>query len=156
MKFRAEETSNSSWLPKFILFPWLISTFLDVLHSHWVKNPPQMLCPHQTRCASSEYRAHYKTPRNCKRGFGERVEDFFKNEIFQTTCCSLGHFLCYQVHWGYETGTAKNKSLNVFFSFRLRDCQEQQSQRIILIFLGTQIILRHHQCSVLKRKGFTL
>ena len=84
--------------------------------------------------------------------FREKVEYFFKNENFQTTCCPLGHFLCYQVHWDSETGTAKNKSLNVFFSFRLRNryCQQQKYQRI---FLGIQIILRHHQYSVLARKG---
>ena len=133
MKFRAEETSNSSWSPKFILFPWLISTFLDVLHSHWVKNPPQRLCPHQTRCASSEYRAHYKTPRNCKRGFGERVEDFSRMKIFKQPVVALVTFSVtryteatrqvlqrtkvWTCFFLLDSETAKNNSLNELFSF---------------------------------------
>ena len=114
-------------------------------------------CVHTRRDVPLQSTVHTTRPHVTANAGSEReLKIFFKSENFQTTCCSLGHFLCYQVHWGYETGTAKNKSLNVFFSFGLRDCQEQQSQRIILIFLGTQIILRHHQGSVLTRKGFTL
>ena len=147
------------------MFPWIIFTFTDVLHSYWVKNPPQRLCPHQTRCASSEYRAHYKTPRNCKREFWRKkipsserkLNIFSKMKIFKQPVVAL---VTFSVTRYTETPrqVLQRTKVSTCFSFRLRDkyCKGQKSQQIILIFYGFRLFFRHHQCSVLRRKGFTL
>ena len=113
-------------------------------------------CVHTRRDVPLQSTVHTTRPHVTANAGSEReLKIFSKMKFFKQPVVALVTFSVTRYTEATRQVLQRTKVF-VFFSFRLRDCQEQQSQRIILIFLWTQIILRHHQGSVLRRKGFTL
>ena len=107
-------------------------------------------CVHTRRDVPLQSTVHTTRPHVTANAGSEReLKIFSKMNFFKQPVVAL-------VTFSVTRYTEATRQVLQRTTFRLRDCQEQQSQRIILIFLWTQIILRHHQGSVLRRKGFTL
>ena len=140
---------NSSWSPMFMMSPWLFFTFTDVLHSHWVKHPPQRLCPHQTRCASSEYRAHYKTPRNCKRGFWRKkipsserkLNIFSKMKIFKQPVVALVTFSVTRYTETPRQVLQRTKVSTCFFLLDSETCTANSLNELFSFFMDSDYSL---------------
>ena len=114
-------------------------------------------CVHTRRDVPLQSTVHTTRPHVTANAGSEReLKIFSKMKFFKQPVVALVTFSVTRYTEAPRQVLQRTKVSTRFFSFRLRDCQEQQSQRIILIFLWTQIILRHHKGSVLRRKGFTL